>query len=115
MHMYTAIYNHALDAQEIRDDDEAVRKIAKGLSDSRLWLQRTPFVPGAIPLSAAPHLEETFFNYYHRGEYDDWWSQECNDQTKYWDRHADIHILITGGWYDPFVDASSGYLSLIHI
>ena len=114
LHMYTAIYNHALDAQEIRDDEEAVRKIAKGLSDSRLWLQRTPFVPGAIPLSAAPYLEETFFDYYYRGEYDDWWSQECNDQTKYWDRHADIPLLITGGWYDPFIDASTGYYSAMN-
>ncbi|MDP7205991.1 MAG: CocE/NonD family hydrolase, partial [Pirellulaceae bacterium] len=111
LHMYTAIYNHGLDAQEIRDDEEAVRKIAKGLSDSRQWLQRIPFIPGVIPLSAAPHLEETFFNYYYRGEYDEWWSQECNDQTRYWDRHADVPVLITGGWYDPFIDAGTGYFS----
>lgn len=109
LHMYTAIYNHALDAHEIRDDDEAVKQVAKGLADSRQWLQRMPFRPGEIPLAVAPHLEETLFNYYHRGEYDEWWAQECNDQTPYWDRHADIPCLITGGWYDPFVDACTGY------
>ena len=110
LHMYTAIYNHALDAHEIRDDLDAIRQVAKsGLHDARQWLQRLPFKRGEVPLSAAPHLEETLFNYYHRGEYDEWWAQECNDQTPYWDRHADIPCLITGGWYDPFVDACTGY------
>ncbi len=109
LHMYTAIYNHALEAQEIRDNKDAVRSMAVGLLDASKWLQKMPFVPGEIPLSAAPHLEETFFNYYYRGEYDEWWSQECNDQTPYWDRHADIPCFITGGWFDPFIDASTGY------
>ena len=109
LHMYTAIYNHALDAQEIRDDEEAVKKVARGLAESRTWLRRMPFKRDEVPLSASPHLEETLFNYYYRGEYDEWWSQECNDQTRYWDRHADIPTLITGGWYDPFVDACTGY------
>jgi len=109
LHMYTAIYNHALDAQEIRDDEEAVKKVARGLAESRTWLRRMPLKPGEVPLSAAPHLEKTLFDYYYRGEYDEWWSQECNDQTRYWDRHADVPTLITGGWYDPFVDASIGY------
>ena len=110
LHMYTAIYNHALDAQEIRDDLDAVVQVARGgLADARQWLQRMPFKPGEVPLSVAPHLEETLFNYYYRGEYDEWWAQECNDQTPYWDQHADIPCLITGGWYDPFVDACTGY------
>ena len=110
LHMYTAIYNHALDAHEIRDDPEAVRSIARGgLHQARHWLKRMPFKPGQVPLSLAPHLEETLFNYYHRGEYDEWWALECNDLTPHWDRHADIPCLITGGWYDPFVDACTGY------
>lgn len=111
LHMYTAIYNHALDAQEIRDDLDAVRQVAQGMADARIWLQRMPFSPGEVPLSVAPHLEQTLFNYYYRGEYDEWWAQECNDQTPYWDRHADLPCLITGGWYDPFVDACTGYFA----
>lgn len=109
LHMYTAIYNHALDAHEIRDDEDAVRSIARGLLDGREWLQKMPFERGKIPLSVAPYLEETLFNYYYRGEYDEWWAQECNDQTPYWDDHADIPCFITGGWFDSFVDASTGY------
>ncbi len=109
LHMYTAIHNHALDAQEIRDDDDAVRTVAKGMADARQWLRRMPFKPGEVPLAVAPHLQETLFSYYYRGEYDEWWAQECNDQTPYWDRHADLPCLITGGWYDPFIDGSIGY------
>ena len=110
LHMYTAIYNHTLDAHEIRDDPEAVRQITRGgLHQARQWLKRMPFRPGQVPLSVAPYLEETLFNYYYRGEYDEWWALECNDQTRYWGRHADILCLITGGWYDPFVDAYTGY------
>ena len=33
LHMYTAIYNHALDAQEIRDDIDAVRQVAQGMAE----------------------------------------------------------------------------------
>ncbi len=109
MHMATAIYSHALDAQEIKNDERAVESIVRGLSDATNWLRQTPFVQNDIPLSAAPHLEQTFFDYYHRGEYDEWWAQECNDQTVHWDRHADVPVLLTGGWYDPFVDACTGY------
>lgn len=109
LHMYTAIYAHALDAQEIRDNPDAVQVLVDGMVHTREWLQRTPFRRGKIPLSVAPHLESTLFNYYLRGEYDEWWAQECNDQTVHWDRHADIPCLITGGWFDPFVDAVTGY------
>ncbi len=109
LHMYTAIYNHALDAQELRDDPAAVSKLIDGMVHMREWLLRTPWQPDKIPLSVAPHLEKTLFNYYYRGEYDDWWAQECNDQTPYWDRHADIPCFITGGWFDPFAGASTGY------
>ena len=111
LHMYTAIYNHALDSHELRDKDDELRELTQGLADSKKWINSMPFQRGKIPLSVAPHLEETFFNYYHRGEYDEWWAQECNDQTAYWDRHADIPVLVTGGWYDPFVDACTDYFS----
>jgi putative CocE/NonD family hydrolase len=109
LHMYTAICNHALDAQEIRDDEQAVAQVAQSLVDARKWLQQLPPEPGRNPLTVAPHLEQTLFDYFQRGEYDDWWAQECNDQTAHWDRHADIPCLITGGWFDSFIDGSTGY------
>ena len=109
LHMYMAICNHALDAHEIRDDEQAVVQVAQSLADARMWLQKLPPKPGDNPLTVAPHLEQTLFDYFQRGEYDDWWAQECNDQTPYWDRHADIPCLITGGWFDPFIDGTTEY------
>ena len=107
--MYTAIYNHAFDAHEVQNDEDTIRALAGGLINAQSAIQNMPFKRGEIPLSGAPHLEETLFNYYYRGEYDEWWAQECNDQTPYWDRHADIPCLITAGWYDPFIDGSTEY------
>ena len=107
--MYTAIYNHAFDAHEVTADEETIQTLADGLINARSWIQDMPFKRGEIPLSVAPHLEETLFNYYYRGDYDEWWAQECNDQTHYWDRHSDIPCLITAGWFDPFIDGSTGY------
>jgi putative CocE/NonD family hydrolase len=109
LHMYTAIYNHALDAAELKEDTAGMRRMVAGMAGMKDWLLNMPFSPGKIPLSVAPHLEQTFFNYYYRGEYDDWWSQECNDQSRYFDRHADVPALITGGWFDPFSSASAEY------
>ncbi|MBK36798.1 MAG: antibiotic hydrolase [Gemmatimonadetes bacterium] len=109
LHMYTAICNHALDAHEIRDDEQRVAQVAQALADATDWLQKLPPKPDDNPLIGVPHLQETLFDYFYRGEYDDWWSQDCNDQTPYWDNHADIPCLITGGWFDPFIDGTTEY------
>lgn len=109
LHMYSALFVHALESQEIRDDPAAVQQLVDGMRDLKGWLQRFPLEPGRTALSGAPLMEETFFNYYRRGEYDDWWAQEVNDNTPHFDRHADIPVLVTGGWYDTFSPAVTGY------
>jgi predicted acyl esterase len=109
LHMYAAIYAHALDSQETRNNPGAVMRLVEGMRNLRQWLQKMPFEPGKTPLAAAPYMERTLFNYYYRGEYDDWWAQECNDQSHCFSRHADIPVLITGGWYDPFAAAVTHY------
>jgi putative CocE/NonD family hydrolase len=109
LHMYAALYVHALDSQETRDRPEAVARMVDGMRHLKEWLQRFPLEPGKTPLSGAPCMEETFFNYYRRGEYDEWWAQEVNDNTAYFDRHADIPVFITGGWYDTFSPAVTHY------
>ena len=67
------------------------------------WLASTPWRRGETGLADAPCLEETLFNYYQRGEYDEWWANENNDQEPYLDRHADLPVAISGGWWDPFL------------
>ena len=107
LHMAAAIHNHALDAQELRDNPEGVRRVIETFRNMGEWLASTPWRRGETGLADAPCLEETLFNYYQRGEYDEWWANENNDQEPYLDRHADLPVAISGGWWDPFSDAST--------
>jgi predicted acyl esterase len=70
-----------------------------------------PFKPGHTPLRWVPNLEQTFFNYYYRGAYDEFWQQESCDQERYFERHADVPGVYSGGWYDPFAGAVTGYFA----
>ena len=106
-HMAAAIHNHALDSHELRDNPDGVRGVIDVFRNMREFLSNTPWKRGEIALSAAPCLEETLFNYYTRGEYDEWWANENNDQTPYLDRHADIPVILTGGWWDPFAGGTA--------
>ena len=107
LHMAAAIHNHALDAQELRDNPDGVRRVIETFRNMGEWLASTPWRRGETGLADAPCLEETLFNYYTRGEYDEWWANENNDQEPYLDRHADLPVAISGGWWDPFSDAST--------
>lgn len=106
-HMAAAIHNHALDSHELRDKPEGVLAVAETFQNMREFLSGVPWKRGEIALSHAPHLEETLFNYITRGEYDEWWANENLDQTPYLDRHADIPVILTGGWWDPFAGGTA--------
>ncbi len=106
-HMAAAIHNHALDSHELRDNPEGVLAVAKTFQNIREFLSNTPWKRGETALVHAPSLEETLFNYYTAGDYDEWWANENNDQTPYLDRHADIPVILTGGWWDPFAGGTA--------
>ena len=106
-HMAAAIHNHALDSHEMRDNPEGVRAVIDTFRNMREFLTNTPWKRGETALASAPCLEETLFNYYTAGDYDEWWANENNDQTPYLDRHADIPIILTGGWWDPFAGGTA--------
>jgi hypothetical protein len=36
-------------------------------------------------------------------------AQDCCDQERYFDRHADVPGVYSGGWYDPFAVATTTY------
>ncbi|HEV8637285.1 MAG TPA: CocE/NonD family hydrolase [Chloroflexota bacterium] len=109
LHMFGALFLHAHDAQEIRDDPEAKRAIERAMERMRELVFETPFRPGQTPLRVVPNLEKILFDYYHRGAYDEFWAQECCDQTRRFDRHADVPGTYSGGWFDPFSAATTGY------
>ena len=106
-HMAAAIHNHALDSHELRDNEEGVLEVAATFQNMREFLSNTPWKRGETALAHAPSLEETLFNYYTSGDYDEWWANENNDQTPYLDRHADIPVILTGGWWDPFAGGTA--------
>ncbi|MCZ6680580.1 MAG: CocE/NonD family hydrolase [Candidatus Poribacteria bacterium] len=109
LHMFGALFLHAHDAQEIRDDPAAKRLIFEAMAHMRELVFSTPFKPGHTPLAVVPNLEKTLFDYYTRGEYDEYWKQEYNDFERHFDRHADIPGTFSGGWYDPFAIATTNY------
>ena len=79
--MFSALFLHAHDAPEIADDPAARETILDGWRRMRELVQSMPFKPGETPLRAVPNLEKTLFDYYCRGEYDEFWSMEaCNQE-----------------------------------
>jgi putative CocE/NonD family hydrolase len=102
LHMYGALYLHSYDAQEIRDDLDAIKRIEEGAENLREMVCKTPFKPGETPIAAVPNLEKVLFHYYYDGVYNEFWSQECLDQTPHFGRMKDIPAVYSSGWYDPF-------------
>ena len=107
--MFSALFLHAHDAPEIADDPEARETILDGWRRMRELVQSMPFKPGETPLRAVPNLEKTLFDYYYRGEYDEFWSMEACNQEPHLHRAADIPGVFSGGWYDPFAVAMTDH------
>lgn len=109
LHMFGALFVHALDAPEIRETPLAKQAILEAMMQMRELVYATPFKPGHTPLALVPNLEKTLFDYYYRGSYDEFWSAEFNDFERYFDRHADVPATFTGGWYDPYAIGMTSY------
>ena len=105
--MFSALFLHAHDAPEIADDPEAREIVLDGWRRMRELVQSMPFRPGETPLRAVPNLEKTLFDYYYRGEYDEFWAMEACDQEPHFHKAADIPGVFSGGWYDYFASATT--------
>jgi putative CocE/NonD family hydrolase len=115
LHMFWALFMHAHDAPEIRDDPAAQQTVWDGLRDMRRWVETfrspEPLRPGQTPLRVVPNLERILFDYYYRGAHDEFWARECNDFERHFHRHADVPATFTGGWYDPFSAAMCNHFA----
>jgi putative CocE/NonD family hydrolase len=113
LHMFGALFLHGFDAQEIRDDMAARKRLETAVETLRDQLTRIPFKPGHTPLTPNPNFEELLFRYQGNGVYDDWWKMPVMDLQPNIERYADIPVVISSGWYDPFaLDAARQYVSL---
>ena len=108
LHMFGALFLHAQDSQAALADPVLKARIWMAMTRMRELVYTTPFKPGHTPLAAVPELEETLFDYYRRGAYDEFWSAEYNDFSRHFSRHADIPGTFTGGWFDPYIGATTG-------
>ncbi|MBI4219704.1 MAG: CocE/NonD family hydrolase, partial [Chloroflexi bacterium] len=104
LHMFGALFLHGWDAQEIRDDPVAQRRIESAAEHMRDLVWQIPYKSGHTPLSVVPHLEEVFFHYQNVGVFNGWWDMPAMQQKGRYDTFADIPAVFSGGWYDPFVD-----------
>jgi uncharacterized protein len=112
LHMFGALFLHAQDSQEAAADPALRRSIWNAMGQMRELVYATPFKPGLTPLAGIPQIEETLFNYYYRGAYDEFWSAEFNDFTRYFDRLADIPATLSSGWFDPFAGAAAHHYAV---
>ena len=111
MHMFWALFIHAQDAQDIRDDPGKQAEVWEDLRNIRRLLLSMPLRPEELSLRHVPMLEDTLRSYYTRGAYDDYWSRIENDFTRYWDRHADVPGTFSTGWFDAFPHADTAYFA----
>ncbi len=111
LHMFWALFIHAQDAQDIRDDPEKQAEVWEDLRQLRRLFCAAPWRKGELSLRHVPTLDQALEDYSTRGAYDEYWAQVSNDFTRYWDRHADIPATITTGWYDAFPHSDTEYFA----
>ena len=108
LQMFGALFLHAYDSQEIRDDPAARAEVIEGWENIGDLLSSMPFEPGKTPLRVVPSLEKVLFHYFYDGVYNDIWGMEICDQGRHFEKAADVPGVFSGGWYDPFAVAMTG-------
>jgi len=111
LHMFWALFVHAQDELEIKDNPAAQKIVWDGLRDMRKLITQTPWQSGKTPLAVVPRLNQVLMDYYTRGEYDEYWAQKCNNFEAFYHEHADIPGMFSGGWFDPYALAMTDYYS----
>ncbi|HVC35701.1 MAG TPA: CocE/NonD family hydrolase, partial [Chloroflexota bacterium] len=84
------MFLHGHDSQEAQDDPAIARAMSDAAQHLRDWVMRMPLKPGCSPLSLIPSLEQIFFEYYTRTDYDEFWQQDCINFEAHLERFADV-------------------------
>ncbi len=107
----TWAYNQALLSPEVARDP--VRRAALQAEDLRAWFTRMPWRPGHSPLRFAPEYEDYLFEQWTHGSFDDYWKQVGIYMAGFYERYADVPIVIVSSWYDAYTrTATENYLGL---
>lgn len=113
LHMFWALYIHAADAQEVKDDPAKQEDVWEDLRNLRELFWRWPWHEGELALRHIPSLDRTLEDYCTRGAYDEFWARKENDFTRFWHEHADVPATMTTGWYDAFPHADTEYFAAL--
>lgn len=70
------------------------------------WLQAAPLKKGASPLALAPSYERWYMDWQTHNLYDWYWKRNGYNVEEFYDKIADIPILLIAGWYDRFLRGS---------
>ena len=75
-HMFWALFIHAQDAQDVRDDWSKAGEVWDDLKNLRQLFRATPWTRGQTSLRHVPPLEDSLLDYYTRGTYDEYWDRD---------------------------------------
>lgn len=107
----TWAYNQAQLSPEVARDP--VRRAALAAEDLRAWFARMPWRPGHSPLRFAPDYEDYLFEQWTHGAFDDYWKQVGIYMAGFYDRYADVPVVIMSSWYDAYTrTATDNYVGL---
>ncbi len=96
------MFLHGHDSLEAQENPDIARALADAAQHLRDWVMSMPLKPDRSPLALIPELEQIFFEYYTRGDYDEFWKQDCINFEAHLERFADVPTVLRCGWYDLF-------------
>jgi uncharacterized protein len=102
------MFLHGHDSHEAEEDPNVARAMSDAAQHLRDWVLRMPLKPGCSPLALIPSLEQIFFQYFTRGDEDEFWQQDCINFEAHLDRFTDIPTVVRCGWFDIFALANGG-------
>jgi putative CocE/NonD family hydrolase len=85
--------------------DDETRRVLTGI-DLRDWLNLFLPQPGASPLALSPDYERWYWEYLTTGTSGALWDSRGVNVERYWDEHADVPTVYSGGWYDSYTRAT---------
>ncbi|MEK7216043.1 MAG: CocE/NonD family hydrolase, partial [Chloroflexota bacterium] len=100
-----AFWHAALNTNRALKQDAAVERALNAV-DIREILRRLPVREGASVLALAPPYQRWLLDIFTKADYSSYWQHPALGFSEHWDRHADVPVYITGGWYDSYPRAA---------
>ncbi len=92
---------------------DPVMRAALAAVDMKEWATRMPWRPGHSPVQWAPDYETYLFEQWTHGDFDDTWKQVGIYMAGFYDRYADVPVVLMSSWYDAYTrTAIENYLGL---